>query len=267
MSIDSHMSIAKSVLIVEDDAVSLILLTKLVERVGYKALAAADGLQALEVLKKQAVDLVIADYDMPNMNGIELLKKVRAEHPSVPFVLVTSDQDLNVIREAWESGAFDFFRKPVFVDRLTQTLQLALEYGHLSISRRKFAKVEQVQPDPELLNIAVARELALALTREDLLAIVDEYEVNARIEFEQIVRRSHAREIKQVRALAHRLAGTSINLGMVRMYEEMKAIEQSPAAPMLRTSEIEDIMRRSIDGVRNYLSKTYMSWLEKKNSA
>ena len=150
------------ILIVDDDSVSLSLLCKLVEKLEYQVLQAQDGLQAVELLKQSPVDLVIADYDMPGLNGVELLKMVKEEFPRLPFILVTAYSNLQVIREAWSAGAFDFFQKPVFVDRLNQTIRLAVEYGHLSIARRKFPRQEEVQPDPDLLDIGVVRELAVA---------------------------------------------------------------------------------------------------------
>ena len=116
---------------------------------------------------------------------------------------------------------------------MNQTIRLAVEYGHLSIARRRFPKLEELQPDPDLLNVGVVlRELAVALEREDLLHIVEEYEIHARIELEQMLRFSLAKNHAQVRAVSHRLAGTSINLGMVRISEEMKAIEAGPETPV-----------------------------------
>jgi CheY-like chemotaxis protein len=246
-----------TILIVDDDNVSLTLISKLVEKQNYNVVLAADGSQALEVLEGRAVDLVIADYDMPHLDGLELLKKVKEQFPRLPYILVTAYSNLRVIREAWEFGAFDFFQKPVFVDRLNQTIRLAIEYGHLSIARRRFPKLEELQPDPDLLNIGVVRELAVALERDDLLHIVEEYEIHARIELEQILRFSLAKNSEQVRAVSHRLAGTSVNLGLVRISEEMRAIEAKPEAPVRNARELEELLERSIYWLRNYLTQIF----------
>lgn len=246
-----------TILIVDDDQVSLSLLSKLVEKLDYNVLVAQDGQQALEALAAHPVDLVIADYDMPNLDGLELLKRLKAEFPRLPYILVTAYSNLRVIREAWEFGAFDFFQKPVFVDRLNQTIRLAMEYGHLSIARRKFPKLEELQPDPDLLNIGVVRELAVALEREDLLHIVEEFETHARIEMEQLLRYSMSKNHAQVRAISHRLAGTSINLGLVRVSEEMRAIESKPDSPIRNGSELEQLLERSIYWLKNYLTQIF----------
>jgi CheY-like chemotaxis protein len=246
-----------TILIVDDDNVSLNLLSKLVEKMNCHVLVASDGLQALEALESHAVDVVVADYDMPNMDGLELLKKVKETYPRLPYILVTAYSNLRVIREAWEFGAFDFFQKPVFVDRLNQTIRLALEYGHLSIARRRFPKLEELQPDPDLLTVGVVRELAVALEREDLLHIVEEFEIHARIELEQLLRFSIAKDYAAVRTVAHRLTGTSINLGMVRISEEMKAIVAKPEAPVRNAAELEKLLEKSIFWLRNYLTQIF----------
>jgi CheY-like chemotaxis protein len=191
------------------------------------------------------------------MDGLELLKKVKGIYPRLPYILVTAYSNLRVIREAWEFGAFDFFQKPVFVDRLNQTIRLAIEYGHLSIARRRFPKLEELQPDPDLLNVGVVRELAVALSREDLLHIVEEYEIHARIELEQVIRSSIAKDYEHVRSVAHRLVGTSLNIGMVRISEEMKSIEAKPEAPVRNALELEQLLEKSIFWLRNYLTQIF----------
>jgi CheY-like chemotaxis protein len=256
MSINCNMSKA-TVLIVDDDHVSLTLLSKLVIKLDYNVIQAIDGVHALSVLKNDAVDLVIADYDMPNMNGLNLLKKVKAEFPSLPFVLVTAYSNLKVIREAWAAGAFDFFQKPVFVDRLNQTIRLATEFGHLSIARRKFPKLEELVPDPEILNIGVVRELAVALDREDLAHIVEEYETHARIELEQLLRFSMAKQYDQVKMLAHRMAGTSVNLGLVKLSEELAAIEANPKRPIKNPVKLQQNLESSIYWLNNCLGQIF----------
>jgi len=246
-----------TVLIVDDDHVSLTLLSKLVIKLDYNVIQAADGAQALKVLKNEAVDLVIADYDMPHINGLDLLKKVKAEFPSLPYILVTAYSNLKVIREAWAEGAFDFFQKPVFVDRLNQTIRLATEFGHLSIARRKFPRLEELVPDPELLNIGVVRELAVALEREDLAHIVEEYETHARVELEQLLRFSMAKEYDQVKAIAHRMSGTSINLGLVKLSDDLHEIEANPKKPIKNPAALQKTLEQSIYWLNNCLGQIF----------
>jgi CheY-like chemotaxis protein len=245
------------ILIVDDDSVSLSLLCKLVEKLEYQVLQAQDGLQAAEILKQSPVDLIIADYDMPGLSGVELLKMVKDEFPRLPYILVTAYSNLQVIREAWSAGAFDFFQKPVFVDRLNQTIRLAVEYGHLSIARRKFPRLEEAQPDPDLLDVGVVRELAVALKREDLLGIVEEFETHARVEIEQIFRYNVIRNAAEVKSVAHRLAGTSINLGLVKFSNAMREIEANPERKIKDPPELEQMLEKSIHWLQHYLTQIF----------
>jgi|GEM_PF-5866196 len=251
------MDMRATILVVDDDNVSLSLLCKLVEKLDYNVIQAQSGVQARDILNQQSVDLVIADYDMPDMDGLKLLQHVKSTFPRLPYILVTAYSNVKVIREAWANGAFDFFQKPVFVDRLNQTIRLAVEYGHLSIARRKFPKMEELQPDPDILNIGVVRELAVALERDDLLRIVEEFEIHARIELEQIFRYNVVKNIEQVQSIAHRLAGTSINLGLVKLAEELRVIETSPDLRINNPVELEQMLEKSIYWLKHYLTQIF----------
>lgn len=246
-----------NLLVVDDDSVSLSLLSKLAEKLGHQVLRAGTGSEAVELMNENAVDLVISDFEMPAMDGLELLKLVKMKAPRLPFILVTAYSNLRVIREAWEFGAFDFFQKPVFVDRLNQTIRLALQYGHLSIARRSFPKVEQLQPDADLIDLGVVRELAIALERSELLKIVEEFEVHARIELEQILFHSKIGERGEVHNLAHRLAGSSVTLGMTRIGEEMRGIEAKPQGPIHNSEELTFLVETSIYWLKSYLAEIF----------
>jgi len=244
-----------TLLIVDDDQTSLNLLTKLVSKLNYNVLQALDGATALKVMKKERVNLVIADYDMPKMNGIELLKNMKADFPTIPFILVTAHNNTKVIREAWDAGAFDFFSKPVFIDRLNQTLRLAIECKAGALTRRKFSKLEEAKPEPELLNVGVIRELALALDREDLMNLFEEFDTNARIELEQLFRNSVAKNHNEVRFLAHRLCGASMNLGLMKFEESIRKIENNPQAEITNAAELEHLLERSMYWLRMRLAQ------------
>ncbi len=251
------MDVKPTILIVDDDPVSLSLLSKLVEQLDYNVILAEDGMKAFDIIRSETIDLVISDYEMPRVNGLELLAKVKAGFPRLPFILVTAYSNLTVIRDAWNAGAFDFFQKPVYVDRLHQTIRLAIEYGHLAIARRKFPKTETNQPEEGALDAGVIRELAAALDREDLLRIVEEFETHARIELEQVFRFSMIKDAAQVKSFAHRLAGTATNLGLTKISESMKAIELNPEAPIADVGQLAADLEQSIHWLKQYLTQIF----------
>ena len=88
-----------TVLVVEDTPSSLFLLTSQLAEAGYRPLSAVDGVDALRVLEDQPVDFVLSDQEMPNMDGIELLKEVR-KTSNLPFVILTGYGSIDKAVEA-----------------------------------------------------------------------------------------------------------------------------------------------------------------------
>ena len=115
------------VLIVDDSAA----IRKILQRVLRQAeipigtvYEASDGLEALEALKKQAVGLILSDINMPNMDGLEFLTKVRAEQDwqSLPIVMVSTEGTQAKVLEAVERGASGYVRKPFTAEQIKEKL-------------------------------------------------------------------------------------------------------------------------------------------------
>src|SRR3974390_2918980 len=106
------------ILVVEDDE-SLRRATKAqLEHFGYQTFAAADVGQALEILNKQLVELVLTDLNLPGQSGLDLLKKIRVDYPATVVVLVTAYGSIETAVEAMRHGAYDYLTKPVRPDDL-----------------------------------------------------------------------------------------------------------------------------------------------------
>jgi DNA-binding NtrC family response regulator len=89
---------------------------------------AYNGIEALEVLKDQEVHCIICDINMPNMNGVEFIKEVRAKKLDIPFIFYTGHGNLDLMQEAARYGAFDFLDKPN-LDGLIDVITLGLKKG------------------------------------------------------------------------------------------------------------------------------------------
>jgi two-component system chemotaxis response regulator CheY len=85
---------------------------------------ANDGVEALEILKKQTVGLILSDINMPNMDGLEFLTRARAEQAwrSLPIVMVSTEGTHAKVLEAVERGASGYLRKPFTAEQLKETL-------------------------------------------------------------------------------------------------------------------------------------------------
>lgn len=102
------------ILIADDDAISLEILENALVKAGYDVVAVADGQAALDTLRSQAVRLVISDWDMPGLNGLELCRAVRTEDLGgyTYFILLTARNSSAEIVEGLSAGADDFVAKP-----------------------------------------------------------------------------------------------------------------------------------------------------------
>ena len=103
---------SESVLVVDDEQISRNILVKIVQREGYEAEEAADGVEALAKLKDRRFDYIISDIKMPNMDGMQLLKEVKTHHPSVSVLLVTGQVQTINPRDAIAAGADSLILKP-----------------------------------------------------------------------------------------------------------------------------------------------------------
>ena len=100
-----------TILLVEDDD-SMRLLTTAKLKHQFNIVCAGDGVEALEVLERRAVDLIIADVMMPRMDGYTLVKTLRERGDSIPVLLLTAKQSFEDKREGFSSGIDDYMTKP-----------------------------------------------------------------------------------------------------------------------------------------------------------
>ena len=108
----NHMTTKGSVLIVDDDQALSNVLTATLTAEGYEALSAYDGEQAIGVLCKRKFDLVLLDIKMPKVDGIEVLKFIQKNMPSVKVMMLTGFGDLKLAMQSKQYGAVDFLTKP-----------------------------------------------------------------------------------------------------------------------------------------------------------
>ena len=122
---------APLVLIVDDDHAHRLMLVTLMEDWGYRAQEAEDGRKASDAIRDHAVDLILMDIRMPNMDGIEATRAIHSYNPAIPIIVMTAYSSIPSAVEALKSGAFDYLTKPVDFDALKLVMERALEHTHL----------------------------------------------------------------------------------------------------------------------------------------
>lgn len=115
------------ILIVDDEEIVIKGTTKILQRENYELDSAFSGEEALAKMKTNSYDLVITDLMMPGINGIEVLKRIKADYPDVLVVMFTGYATVESAREALKLGAFDYIPKPFTPDELREVVKNAIE--------------------------------------------------------------------------------------------------------------------------------------------
>jgi DNA-binding NtrC family response regulator len=165
------------VLLADDDAGVRFTLGEVLAESAVDVLEAKDGQEALELLEKNSVDLVITDLKMPEVDGMELLRAVRAKSPEMKVVMITAHGSEAQAVQAMKLGAFDYFKKPFDVDavaavvkRATETVRLDHENRRLraalALTRFMVFRSEEIARVAERVERAAPRDVTVLITGE-----------------------------------------------------------------------------------------------------
>ncbi len=130
------------ILIIEDEAAIRRVLVKILseENKGYEVFEAEDGLSGMEIIKKEDFDLVLCDIKMPKMDGVEVLEAVKKIKPEIPMVMISGHGDLDTAVNTMRLGAFDYISKPPDLNRLLNTVRIALDRKELVVENTLLKK-------------------------------------------------------------------------------------------------------------------------------
>ena len=116
-------------LLVDDSAVMRKMISRSLRQAGFEIDAmseAGNGIEGLEVLKAGDVDLVLCDWNMPEMNGVDIVREVRKDS-KLPIIMLTTESSTEKVTEAMTAGADGFITKPFTPDKLSSKIQLVLD--------------------------------------------------------------------------------------------------------------------------------------------
>ncbi len=154
------------VLIVDDEARMAEVIAAALRRAGHECETCASGEAALAALEERGADVLVTDWKMPEMDGIELLRRLHARRPGLPVILVTAHGTVPSAVAAMREGAFDYVTKPFDNDELRATVARALELRRLERENRWLRQevASRYAPEAVVAESPGSREL-LALVR------------------------------------------------------------------------------------------------------
>ena len=157
----NHFSKTVTILCVEDDETILEIYKELFSLLFKKVYFAKDGVEGLDIFKNESIDIVLTDYMMPKMDGLEMCEKIRRKDSSVPIILVTAMENIEVLRRALDLHVTSFLSKPFTSHSLFNVFNTAVK----SVIADRTMQKEQKR----LLDYSVYQE-NLSFEKEKLIA-------------------------------------------------------------------------------------------------
>jgi two-component system response regulator PilR (NtrC family) len=124
----------KNILVVDDEEDVREILDSVLKKLEFNPYLAESGHEALEIIKNNKIDVVLSDLYMPGMDGIELLKRVKAFNKNIVFMMITAHPTIETAVDAIKKGAYDYLTKPFHIEEVRVKINRAMEKSGLTHS-------------------------------------------------------------------------------------------------------------------------------------
>jgi diguanylate cyclase (GGDEF)-like protein len=146
------------ILVVDDELPAREVLADMVATLGYDASPAASAQEAIAALRHEHYDLVLTDYFMPGMDGLELVREIKTMTPDLPVLVITGKSSVQTAVDSVRAGAFDYIEKPVTLEALRMRVERALEYSDLVASSTEYKRRATIDALTGLYNFGYFQE-------------------------------------------------------------------------------------------------------------
>ncbi|MTI47157.1 MAG: response regulator transcription factor [Firmicutes bacterium] len=153
-----------NILVVEDDRNLQKLMRAVLRQQGYNVLSANDGGEALEIIDKSHVDLVISDIMMPNMNGFDLTEALRKSNYNLPILMITAKETLEDKRKGFLVGTDDYMVKPIDMDEMGFRVAALLRRSRIANEAR--LSIGEIELNYDTLTVKSKEESVLLPKKE-----------------------------------------------------------------------------------------------------
>lgn len=127
----------EKILIIDDNNDICLLLERFLSKQGYKTASVQRGDDGLSLLRKEVFELVICDFKLPDIDGLEMLRRIKVMHPTTAVIIITGYSDVRMAVQTVKHGAYDYVTKPLYPDEILYTIKAALERRNQSLSQSK----------------------------------------------------------------------------------------------------------------------------------
>ena len=145
-----ELSYTNSLLVIDDDDVSLYLLTRALKKEGYAVYGAGNGKEGLAIVESNKIDVLIVDIQMEGLNGIEVLEQAKKMYADIEGIMVTGHRDQELAIQAVRAGAIDYIVKPVNLDELFLSIQKAIE--RINLNRNRLYRNRELKITSEIIT-------------------------------------------------------------------------------------------------------------------
>ena len=152
------------ILVVEDDKNLRKLIVTCLEKASYTVFETRNGEEALDLMDKEYVDLIVTDIMMPEMDGYELIKSLREANYNTPILIITAKEDIEDKRQGFNLGADDYMVKPINIDELILRVKSLLRRSNQANERK--IKIGEVELDYDKLEVK-KQEKVYQLTQKE----------------------------------------------------------------------------------------------------
>jgi len=154
-------------LFVDDETPFLNSMTRALSREPYHLEVADCGAKALEIMREKQISIIVTDYMMPNMNGLELLLKVRAEYPHIMTIMLTAFTEIDIaMRSINEVGIYKFLTKPLELNTFKVTIRRTLET--LNLLRENESLTAQIKTRDSIIATLESKNPGISQVNRDI---------------------------------------------------------------------------------------------------
>jgi two-component system, OmpR family, KDP operon response regulator KdpE len=213
------------ILVVDDEPAIIRFLRPSLETEGYAVSAAGDACTALDAVRRGAADLVVLDLGLPDMDGLEVVKQIRAAGAALPIIILSSRDDEGAKVEALDNGADDYVTKPFGMDELLARIRMAQRHRFQQEGQRPLYRAGDLSVDLVRRIVTIrSNEVKLSPREYDVLSLMV----------------AHAGKVLTHRFLLREIWGGDADVQYLRIYVRSlrQKIEPDPERPAYILTEM-----------------------------